>query len=229
MDPKRAEKTENPKSANQEIGGPGVWHSRGYLPHFESSEVTQHVTFHLADSLPRTALQQMELELINLPEEKQDAERRKRVEAWVDAGHGGCELREPRAAEMVQGALLVFDGQRYRILAWVVMPNHVHALFQPMNGWTVAKIVASWKKFTARQICDWRRESGEDVEGAVWHREYWDRYIRDARHFAQTVEYIHRNPVKAGLVERPEEWRWSSAFAGNAGTANLPIGLLGFS
>jgi REP-associated tyrosine transposase len=121
---------------------------------------------------------------------------------------------------MVQGSLLAFDGERYRMLAWVVMPNHVHALFQPMNGWTMAKIVASWKKFTARQICDWRRESGEEASGPVWHREYWDRYIRDARHFAQTVEYIHRNPVKAKLVERPEDWPWSSAFAGTAGNAN---------
>jgi len=64
---------------------------------------------------------------------------------------------------MVQGSLLAFDSQRYRLLAWVVMPNRVHVLFQPINGWTVAKIVASWKKFTARKICDDRQKGGEEL------------------------------------------------------------------
>ena len=45
----------------------------------------------------------------------------------------------------------------------------------------------------------------------VWHREYWDRFIRNERHLQQAVEYIHQNPVKAGLVARPQDWRWSSA------------------
>ena len=76
----------------------------------------------------------------------------------------------------------------------------------PIAGWTVAKIVASWKKFTARKICDDRRDSGEDgLRDPVWHREYWDRYIRDQRHFEQAVEYIHLNPVKAGFVVTAEE------------------------
>lgn len=208
------------KDAIQENGAPR-WHSRGYLPHFESSEVTQHVTFHLADSLPRTVLLRLEAELKTLPTEKRDVERRKRVDAWIDAGHGSCALRKPGISDMVQGSLLIFDSQRYRLLAWVVMPNHVHVLFQPMNGWTVAKIVAAWKKFTARKICDDRRDSGEGPGAPVWHREYWDRYIRDQTHLQQAVEYIHMNPVKAGLVVTPESWRWSSAYPGNA---NLPIG-----
>jgi REP element-mobilizing transposase RayT len=45
----------------------------------------------------------------------------------------------------------------------------------------------------------------------VWHREYWDRYIRNERHFLQVIEYIHMNPVKVGLVLRPGDWLWSSA------------------
>jgi len=84
-----------------------------------------------------------------------------------DAGHGSCFLRKPAIAGMVQESLLTFDSQRYRLLAWVVMPNHVHVLFQPMNGWTVAKIVAAWKKFTARKICDDRRDSCEDSGAPV--------------------------------------------------------------
>ena len=134
---------------------------------------------------------------------------------------------------MVQGSLLTFDSQRYRLLAWVLMPNHVHVLFQPINGWTVAKIVASWKKFTGRKICDDRRDSGEGPDAPVWHREYWDRYIRDRRHFEQAVEYIHLNPVKAGLVATADNWRWSSAYSGDGGNlkvrndANREIGVPG--
>ncbi len=196
----------------------------------------QHVTFHLADSLPQTVLLRLEAELKFLPIGKRDAKRRKRVDAWIDAGHGSCILCKPAIADMVQGSLLAFDSRRYRLLAWVVMPNHVHALFQPMRGWTVAKIVGTWKKFTARKIRDDQRNAGnanlpiggspsspigEAPSGPVWHREYWDRFIRDKTHLQQVMEYIHLNPVKAGLVNMPESWPWSSAYPGNA---NLPIG-----
>lgn len=211
--------------AIQENGAPrafaAAWHSRGYLPHFECSELTQHVTFHLADSLPQSVLLRLQAELRTLSPEQRDAERRRRLDAWIDAGHGSCVLSKPDIADMAQASLLTFDSQRYRLLAWVVMPNHVHVLFQPINGWTVARIVASWKKFTARKICDSQRASGEKPGAPVWHREYWDRYIRDQRHLEQAIEYIHLNPVKAGLVAAPESWCWSSAFPGNA---NLPIG-----
>ncbi len=208
--------------AIQENGAPGpAWHSRGYLPHFESPGAAQHVTFHLADSLPARVIQRFEEELKFLPDERRDMERRKRIEACADAGHGSCVLAHPEIAAIVQAALLNFDSKRYRLIAWVVMPNHVHALFQPMHGWTVAKIVASWKKFTARKICGHRRQSGDGSFRSVWYREYWDRYIRDGKHFAQTVAYIHQNPVKARLARKPENWRWSSAFPGNA---DLSIG-----
>jgi len=242
------------RNADQEIGGPGsepYWHSRGYLPHFEDAGKIQHVTFHLADSLPKAVLEGWDAEIKNLPPDKQVLDRIKRVEAWMDAGHGSCVLREPEIARMVQNSLLWFDGQRYRLLAWVIMPNHVHVLFQVLNGWTVAKIVASWKKFTARKICDYWRAGNREIGGnsknanreiggpiglirnanqeiggngknanreigdpggspRVWHREYWDRYMRDEHHLEQAVEYIHQNPVKAGLARLAEGWLWSS-------------------
>jgi putative transposase len=206
------------KDANREIGVPRqVWHCRGYLPHFESAEATQHVTFHLTDSLPQEALLRLEAEVTALPAEKRHVERRKRLETLIDAGHGSCVLRKPNIAKMVQGSLLNFDLQRYRLLAWVVMPNHVHVLFQPIDGWTVAKIVASWKKFTARRISNERRQTSEACGDPVWHREYWDRFIRGQTHYEQVIKYTHLNPVKAGLVVTAESWRWSSAYSGYAG------------
>ena len=220
------------KPANQEIGVPGdgvprndvpgKWHSRGYLPHYETNTLIQHVTFHLADSLPKEVAQRMEEELNVVPAERQEAERRKRMEAWIDSGHGSCVLREPEIARMVEDSLLFSDAQRYRLMAWVVMPNHMHVLFQPMQNFPVAKIVASWKKFTATRICAFHRASHPGNANLpigdsslpvqpVWHREYWDRFIRDERHFHQVLDYIHQNPAKAGLVARAEDWPWGSA------------------
>jgi putative transposase len=75
-------RSQEAQSANREIGVPrGAWHSRGYLPHFECEEVPQHVTFHLADSLPESVLQQLENELKTLPTEKREAERRRQLDA----------------------------------------------------------------------------------------------------------------------------------------------------
>jgi REP element-mobilizing transposase RayT len=204
-------------TANAEIGVPGEWHSRGYLPHFDNPQATQHVTFHLADSLPQTVLQRLDDETKSLPISAQAVERRKRIEAWIDAGHGSCILREPAIAAMVQNSLLTFDSQRYRLLAWVVMPNHVHVLFEPLENWTVAKIVTSWKKFAASNI-----RSTKGGMGPIWHREYWDRFIRDQAHLVRAIEYIQQNPVKAGLAAKPEDWPWSSAHY--PGNANLRIG-----
>lgn len=208
----------NPPNPNQLIEiprevAPG-WKSRGYLPHFESPEKIQHVTFHLGDSLPREVVKRLRDEVCNLPLKKQTVELRKRMEAWVDAGHGSCLLQQPVIADLVQNTLHFHNNMRYRLFAWVIMPNHVHVLFQTMNGWPMATIVASWKKHTAMKIMAILRPDNA-IKGAlekpVWHREYWDRFIRDEQHFHQVVEYIHQNPVKAGLVPTPDCWNWSSA------------------
>ena len=200
----------NPGNARLQPGAIIGWHSRGYLPHFDSHLVVQHVTFHLADSLPSTVLARLEEELRALPPQHRPAGRRERIEAWIDAGHGCCLLREPAAACLVQNALLCFDGVRYRLLAWVVMPNHVHALFQMMENWTMSQVVASWKSFTGRRLSP-LLPGPQCALRKVWHREYRDRYIRDERHLQAAIEYIHNNPVKAGLAPSPEDWEWSSA------------------
>ena len=213
------------------------WYSHGSLPHYDADGLIQHVTFHLADSLPKAALERIDGELEFLADEKRKIERRKRIHQWIDAGYGCCILQHPLMAEMVQRAFLHFHGTRYALHAWVVMPNHVHVLFRPLGDWSLSKIVASWKKFTARRIRDFVREAnrvdqeiddpGVVVEqeiddprarlsalkalSPVWHRKYWDRFVRDENHYGATVDYIHRNPVSTGLVAVPTEWLWSSA------------------
>lgn len=199
-----------------------AWHSRGYLPHFDSPEKMQHVTVHLADSLPKLAVERIDLMIEALPEEKRKVERRKRLHEWIDAGHGSCLLRHKECAEIVQNAFLHFDRERYQLFAWVVMPNHFHVLFQPIVGWSIAKIVGSWKKFTGRRLKDWIRATQEscvpgnavlpNCEEPLWHHEYWDRYIRNEKHFQDALDYIIRNPVKAHLCKEPEHFKWSSAY-----------------
>ena len=96
--------------------------------------------------------------------------------------------------------------ERYRLLAWVVMPNHVHVLIELIDGHPLSGIVHSWKSYTAHEI---NRTPGN--QGKIWQREYFDRWIRNEEHNWQAVWYIHDNPVKAGLVRVQEEWPYSSA------------------
>jgi len=186
------------------------WHSRGYLPHFETREKMQSITFRLADSLPQSKLRELETDLVRLPKDRVAVERRKRIEHYLDAGMGCCALRNPAVAGVVQETLLRFDLERYRLLAWSIMPNHVHVLIWPLAD--LGKIVQSWKSYTGRWALAKNAELGLGVPGKVfWMREYWDRFIRDEKHYGAVVEYIHNNPVKAGLCESPGQWRWSSA------------------
>jgi REP element-mobilizing transposase RayT len=99
-----------------------------------------------------------------------------------------------------------FDGDRYALHAWCVMPNHVHTLFTPQDDYKMSTIVHSWKSFTAHECNKLLGQTGR-----FWDREPFDRYIRNERHFRSTLAYIEENPVKAGLCNKPEDWLWSSA------------------
>ncbi|MBU1023875.1 transposase, partial [bacterium] len=97
--------------------------------------------------------------------------------------------------------------ERYFLLAWVIMPNHVHVLVQIIDGYLLSDLLHSWKRYTAKMI---NRMLGR--KGRLWQREYWDRYIRNENHLNNAINYIHMNPVKAGFVNSPEEWQFSSAW-----------------
>lgn len=175
------------------------WHSRGYLPHCDTPNLIQSITFRLDDALPRDAVERMD-------GEADSRQKRKRIEDLLAAGRGQCWLARVEIAGAVESALLHFDGKRYRLLAWCVMPNHVHALIETCEGHPLSQVVHSWKSYTAKQI-----NSLLERDGPVWHVDYFDRYIRDDLHLAAVIRYIEDNPVAAGLVERAEQWAFSSA------------------
>lgn len=176
------------------------WHSRGYLPHRDEPGLIQAITFHLADSLP------LRLLYPDLPPSEEQEAYREKVQEWLDAGWGGCLLSDPRAAAIVEDLLLDRDGKSYVLLAWVVMPNHVHVLIETLEGTPLERIVHGWKGYSARQINDLLGR-----RGALWRPEYYDRYIRDVEHLERSLLYIHGNPVRAGLVEDPQDWQFGSA------------------
>jgi REP element-mobilizing transposase RayT len=182
------------------------WFSRGYLPHFDRPDLAQSITFRLFDSLPEHVLVTIDNELKFAPSGDGDRERRKRIMEQLDAGHGACWLRRPEIAGIVEEALLYFDGDRYRLLSWVIMPNHVHVIIEAKAGHLLSGIIYSWKSFTAKAA---NRRLNRN--GTFWNREYHDRFIRDAQHLAHAIRYVHNNPVKAGLCARAEDWPFSSA------------------
>ena len=193
------------------------WHARGYLPHCDFPGLIQGLTFRLFDSVPGEVMESWKRELDWMEHrttEERDAvydsqrqEMHRRVAAFEDTGAGCCFLNYPEVAQFMEEALRFFHGARYQLMAWCVMPNHVHALIAPLEPWTVGKIMHSWKRHTARQANRLLHRTG----GAFWALDYYDRFIRDEPHFLRAVDYIHQNPVKAGLCSKAEDWRWSSA------------------
>jgi REP element-mobilizing transposase RayT len=176
------------------------WHDREYLPHFDAGAVVQTVTFRLADSVPREYFEKAAAIASN------DMDRFFLLEKAVDEGRGDCSLTDTTNAAIVRDALEYFDGERCRLLAWVVMPNHVHTMIEQIPGHRLGGIVHAWKSYTANLI---NRQSAKI--GRLWAADYFDRFIRGEKHYASAKYYIETNPVKARLAKRPEDWPYSSA------------------
>jgi REP element-mobilizing transposase RayT len=219
------------------------WHTRGYLPHWDHPGMIQSLNFRLNDAMPREVLERWKQELgipsapaslgapASLPAKLTSkgqplgrnagtpaVELRRRIEEYLDASHGACWLRRPEIGSLVERALLHFDHQRYRLLAWCVMPNHIHALIETIEGWPLGEVLHSWKSFTANQANELLQRRGE-----FWQREYLDRYVRNAEHYAKVLAYIEDNPVKAGLAKIRTDWPLSSArFRAAAAASTVP-------
>ena len=176
------------------------------LPHWSQQAATYFVTFRLGDSIPgdklrahvdaRRTFEANQGPRPWPPEIEREYYRRffGKVETWLDQGAGSCLLRDPENALIVGETLKFFDRQRYHLHAWVVMPNHVHVLFETLGDATPGQILKSWKGYTARRINDRLKRTGP-----LWQRSYFDRMIRDWAHFGRCVRYIVKNPETAGL------------------------------
>jgi len=206
-------------------------HHRGYLPHVKREGASYFVTFRLADSLPKEVLVKFQAERAERlqrmfgridaqkgkpdapqPEDSEDEIHRdycRKVERYLDKGAGACHLRRPEFAELVAGAFRFFQGERYLLHAWVVMPNHAHAVVSPMPNHALSEIVKSWKGYTGREANKLLKQAGT----AFWQPEAFDHWVRNDDERFRISRYVTHNPVKAGLCAAPEAWRWSSAWS----------------
>ncbi len=185
---------------------------RGRLPHWEKETGLYFVTFHLADSLPKPVLEKIIerhriLEAAKrtganlLPEQKAllSEFNVKKIEEYLDSGIGACFLRHPQVGELVAEALRFGHGSRYRLIAWCVMPNHVHVIFRALPGRTLAGIVQGWKSYTSSKANRILSRTG-----VFWQREYYDRLIREEGELDRAIAYVLSNPERAGLLG----WKW---------------------
>jgi REP element-mobilizing transposase RayT len=124
------------------------------------------------------------------------------------ATDGPLWLRDARVAKLVADSFLYSQSElhRYDLRAWVVMANHVHLLFLPNAA--LSRITKALKNSTSLRANALLGRTGSPF----WQRESFDHWIRNGDEYGRVVRYIENNPVKAGLVARPEDWRWSSAY-----------------
>ena len=182
------------------------WYNRGYIPHFDGGEIPQFLTFRLFDSLPQNVVEKWREDAKDQDEQGKMLFR-KNVENYLDKGFGDCFLKDERVAEMTQNSLLFHHEKKYRLIAWVIMPNHIHALVTPFENIELKEITHSIKSYTAHAANKLLNRTGQ-----FWQHESFDRYVRNRKHFVNVIEYIENNPVKAGICEKPEDWKFSSAF-----------------
>jgi putative DNA methylase len=183
------------------------WHSRGYLPHFDGRTIPQFITLRLFDSVPKAVLTRWIQELEPTNSKKDQIALHRRIEKYLDQGYGQAFLRIRSVADMVQDTLLSEDGQRYRLSSWVVMPNHLHFIFTRFEAFELSDLMQSFKSLTSHKANQLLQR-----KGPFWMQDYFDRYIRNAEHFARTVRYIENNPVQARLCKQPQDWPFSSAW-----------------
>lgn len=123
-----------------------------------------------------------------------------------------CYRRQPFLNEAPRFELFVqcLEEMRRRfalfVYAYVVMPEHVHLLLSEPEAGILAEALHFLKLSFTKRL----RNSSPDGSGSFWQKRYYDRNVRDHREFAVKLSYIHRNPVRRGLVTNPEEWKWSS-------------------
>jgi REP element-mobilizing transposase RayT len=120
----------------------------------------------------------------------------------LNAGNGSCALRDQENAAIVSDALRYFEGQRYDLDEYVVMPNHVHVLVKPRVGYGLANILHSWKSFTANRI---NRRIG--LTGQLWQHESYDHIVRNEKAMIAIRSYIRENPGKVAGASSSRSWK----------------------
>ncbi len=192
------------------------WHGR-FLPHWHVDGGIFFVTYSLRDAVPTHQLKAMSKEREHRVHKLEQAgeltpkllreiddEYLMRADELLDEHWGSRLLEEQAAAEIVAEAFEFFDGERYDLISWVIMPTHIHAALRARLQWRLSDIVGSWKSFTAKEI---KKALGLSQKH-VWQNDYYDRLVRTVEGLDRTREYIWENPENAGF----EDWEWREQY-----------------
>ena len=215
--------------------------TRRRLPHWDVPDAAYFLTTCLEGSIPaqgRLDLERHRDELAHRPRPELvtpgDWQRRlwklrfARRETWLDTQAAVRHLADPRLAQVVVDSLYWYSGKHYDLLAFAIMPSHVHWVFQPLREWLATlpespptprqRIQHSVNRYTAV-----RCNQLLGATGSFWQRESYDHWVRDADELERIIRYVEANPVKAGLATAPELWPFSSAY--DRSRWDLPFGI----
>ena len=190
--------------------------SEHFRPHWSQSGAIVYITFRTADSIPQQVLDRWEREksewmrtkgcstdrhwsdvLPNLDPALRDQFKKqfnRCREDFLDTCYGACVLRNPELAKIVADALMHFDGERYRMGDFIVMPNHVHLLASFPTEDAMVTQCDSWLHYSA-----WRINAALQQKGKFWQQEPFDHLVRSPEQYSYFREYIRENGTKAGL------------------------------
>lgn len=184
-----------------------------HLPHWRQKGATYAVTFRQSDSIPQHQLQSLkrwrEIWEAQNPEPRSEIawnqfakDITSQTERWLDQGYGSCVFRDHQFAALMSQSLLHFQDQRHFTSCFVVMPNHVHVVMQPIGNYELEDCVQRIKQYVSLRV-----NRTLNFSGSLWGQESYDRIVRDEEHLWKVVQYIGRNPKKAGIPK--EGWvRW---------------------
>lgn len=190
---------------------------RRNLPHWQPPEAEYFVTFRLADSLPKEAVNKLK----NLKKQLKESDKElkaSKIERSIfqkyeklleNDEHGPVWLQKKAIAQLVAESIEYRNEQLFDLYAYCIMPNHVHLVFKHIKPtfntkYPIIKILASLKRYTARKA-----NQELNREGQFWQHESFDRVIRNQEELESTIRYVLNNPVKANLVEEWQDWQHS--------------------
>lgn len=180
----------------------------------QNSDTCPHyITLRLVDALPRAVMEAWHDDVDRririladmkkrplLPDEERNLVQRTigRIERFLDSGRGSCLLADERAAGQVESVLWGGDRERYRLHAWSVMPNHLHALVTPLADSSIEDVISEWRLESTRRVNQELRRTGP-----LWHPDAIDQQVDHASDFARLRSTIAANPDRAGLHDWP--------------------------
>jgi putative transposase len=200
--------------------------SQRRLPHWSQVGSVVFITWRTADSIPKALTEEWRqnrfrwlvdhgiqtdqpdwyLELQKLPSAQIADFHQQFTTSWLntlDSGHGACVLKETHVAKIIVDCLHRFDGIRYELLDYVIMPNHLHLLATFIDFDSMCHQCTLWKRFSARQI---NQAIGQT--GRFWQRESFDHLVRHEAQYQHLKNYIRDNGIKAHLP-KSDYTHWS--------------------